>query len=236
MDDPRYLDEIGWFLYHERYQRHRFGGSYDDERWQYSELLLEEVLGYCRQDPRWLADKTVVSVGCGCTSELTAWPAAIKIAVDPLLYAYQKLNMLLEDLRGTSRTVHLAMNVEELPLLDDSADLVICRNALDHMPEPAKALQQISRILKADGKLFLSVDIGGVPTPDEPTVFSIESLRALLLQERFDIERQTTDELPHSEWRPCSLRLLARKQPQAGSPLDKEAILRAYIVRLGEHG
>src|SRR5262245_62025655 len=157
---PRYLDEIGWFLYHERYERHRFGGSYDDERWQYSALLLDEVLEYCRQDRQWLADKTVVSVGCGCTGDLTAWPAAVKIAIDPLLYVYQKLNMLLEDCRGTSRTVHLAMNVEELSLLDDSANLVVCRNALDHMPDPTKALQQIWRILTPDGKLFLSVDIG----------------------------------------------------------------------------
>ena len=42
--DPRYLDEVGWFLYHERYERHQFGGSYDDERLEYSHLLLDEVL------------------------------------------------------------------------------------------------------------------------------------------------------------------------------------------------
>ena len=31
LNDPRYLDEIGWFLYHEKYGRARFGGSYDAE-------------------------------------------------------------------------------------------------------------------------------------------------------------------------------------------------------------
>ena len=152
--DPRYLDEVGWFLYHERYERHQFGGSYDDERLEYSRLLLDEVLGYCGQDHEWLADKTVVSIGCGCTGDLAAWPAAVKIAVDPLLYAYQKLDMLLDDIDGTSRTVHLAMSAEDLPLLDECAHLVICRNALDHMQDPAKALQQMWRILKADGRLF----------------------------------------------------------------------------------
>jgi len=194
------------------------------------------VLGYCGQDQQWLTDKTVVSVGCGCTGDLVAWPAAVKIAVDPLLYTYQKLNMLLEDMGGTSRTVHLAMSVEELPLLDECANLVICRNALDHIPDPAKALQQIGRILKADGRLFLSVDIGGFPTPDEPTVFSVNSLITLLLQAQFEIVRHTDGELPHSGWRPCSLRLLARKKPQAGLSLDKEEILEAYMARLGEHG
>jgi SAM-dependent methyltransferase len=234
--DPRYLDEVGWFLYHERYGRHRFGGSYDDERLQYSHLLLEEVLGYCGQGQRWLADKTVVSVGCGCTGDLAAWPAAVKIAVDPLLYTYQKLGMLIEDLDGTNRTVHLAMGVEDLPLLDECANLVICRNALDHTPDPAKALQQMWRILRADGMLFLSVDLGGFATPDEPTVFSADSLVALLVQEQFEIIRHTGDEPPHSAWRLCSMRILARKKPQAGPTLDKEEILQAYMARLGEHG
>jgi SAM-dependent methyltransferase len=236
MADPRYLDEVGWFLYHERYERHQFGGSYDDERLEYSRLLLDEVLGYCAQDHEWLADKTVVSLGCGCTGDLAAWPAAVKIAVDPLLYTYQKLDMLLDDISDTSRTVHLAMSAEDLPLLDECAHLVICRNALDHMQDPAKALQQMWRILKADGRLFLSVDIGGFPTPDEPTVFSVDSLLALLGQGQFEIVQHTGDEVPHSGWRPCSRRILARKKSQAGQTLDREEILQAYMARLGEQG
>jgi SAM-dependent methyltransferase len=236
MGDPRYLDEVGWFLYHERYERHQFGGSYDDERLEYSRLLLDEVLGYCCQNHAWLVDKTVVSLGCGCTGDLAAWPAAVKIAVDPLLYTYQKLDMLLEDLGGTSRTVHLAMSAEDLPLLDECAHLVICRNALDHMQDPAKALQQMWRILRADGRLFLSVDIGGFPTPDEPTVFSVDSLLALLGQRQFEIVQHTGAEEPHSGWRPCSMRILARKKPHAGTTLNKDEILQAYLGRLGEHG
>jgi len=55
----------------------------------------------------------------------------------------------------------------------------MCRNALDHMPRPEEALQQIHRLLKPDGVFFLSVDIGGLPTPDEPTVFSVVSVLSL---------------------------------------------------------
>jgi hypothetical protein len=29
LTDPRYRDEVGWFLYHERYDRDKYGGSYD---------------------------------------------------------------------------------------------------------------------------------------------------------------------------------------------------------------
>lgn len=159
LSDPRYLDEVGWFLYHEKYERDQFGGSYHEERLAYSRLLRDEVLSYCGQDEQWLGDKTIVSIGCGCTGDLAAWPAAVKIAADPLLYTYQQLGMLVGDVAG-SPTVYLAVAGEALPLLDACADLVICRNALDHMPDPQLGLQQISRILKEDAHVFLSVDLG----------------------------------------------------------------------------
>jgi SAM-dependent methyltransferase len=233
LTDPRYLDEVGWFLYHKEYRRQQFGGTYDEERLAYSRLLLDEVLGYCGHDEPWLKDKTVVSIGSGCTGDLAAWPAAVKIAVDPLLYTYQQLRMLVGDVSGTSQTVHLAMSVEELPLLDDCADLVICRNALDHMPDPQLGLRQIGRILKDNAPLFLSVDIGGFPTPDEPTVFSVDSLVALL-EDQFAIVRHTDDHLAHSGWRAGSVRMLARKKPQAREVLDSNQVLQAYIARLEE--
>jgi len=232
LTDPRYLDEVGWFLYHEKFRRWQFDGSYDDERLAYSRLLRDEVLAYCDRDEAWLRDQTVVTVGCGCTGDLVAWPAAVKIAIDPLLYAYQQLGMLIDDVAGTSRTVHLAVGIEELPLLDASADLVICRNALDHMPDPQLGLTQIHRILRAGASLFLSVDFGGFPTPDEPTVFSLESLAALL-QEQFAIIRQTSDHPSHNGWRTGSVRLAARKNgPHPSAGLDKEKILRDYVARL----
>jgi SAM-dependent methyltransferase len=234
LTDPRYLDEVGWFLYHEKYGRSQFGGSYDEERLAYSRLLRDEVLSYCGHDEPWLRDKTVVSIGCGCTGDLAAWPAVVKIAVDPLLYTYQQLGMLVDDVAGTSRTVHLAVGIEALPLLDASVDLVICRNALDHMPDPQLGLRQISRILRAEANLFLSVDFGGIPTPDEPTVFSLESLAALL-QEQFAIIRQTNDHPSHSGWRTGSVRLVAQKRLQASAGLDREKILQDYMARLEQH-
>jgi len=171
-----------------------------------------------------------VSLGCGCTGDLTAFPGAVKIAIDPLLYVYQQLGMLVEDEVG-SRTIHLALGAEDLPLLDGCADLVICRNALDHMPNPRLALQEMWRILHNEGALFVSVDIGGAPTPDEPTVFSVESLGDLL-REYFDVVRLADNHPPHSGGRLCSVRVVAHKTPRATRFLDKEKILQAYEARL----
>ncbi len=230
LSNPRYLDEVGWFLYHEKYRRDHFGGSYDAERLAYSRLLRDEVVACLGGDVRELESKTVVSIGCGCTGELAAFPARVKVAIDPLLYTYQHLGMLVTDEVG-GRTLYLSLDAEDLPLLDRTADLVICRNALDHMPDPRVALKEMSRILSDDGALFLSVDIGGDPTPDEPTVFSVDSLGALL-RERFEVVTLIDDRRPHSASRTGNLRVLARKIPDAGRPLDKAQVLRAYEARL----
>ena len=230
LTDSRYLDEIGWFLYHEKYGRNQFGGSYNAERVAYSRLLLNEVLTYLEQDAKWLADKTVLSIGCGCTADLTTFPAAMKVAIDPLLSVYQKLGLLMADEAG-GQTVYLSLGADNLPLLDDFADLIICRNALDHMPEPGTALKQISRILKPDGAFFLSVDIGGEPTPDEPTVFSQESLLSLV-DEMFYLTTPPDRTVPHSRNRPGRIRFMARSKKTSGKArLEKDAILEAYMAR-----
>ena len=228
--DPRYLDEVGWFLYHEKYRRDQFGGSYDTERLAYSGLLLNEVADYLERDVGWFQDKTVVSIGCGCTGDLAAFPAAAKIAIDPLLDVYQKLGMLLDDEVG-GRTIYLSIGAENLPLLDNCADLVLCHNALDHMPDPAVTLAELWRVLRQDGALFVSVDIGGVPTPDEPTVFSVESLRELLADE-FEVTKYVDSYPPHSVGRLGSVRLVARKRPRVDQSINKEQILRVYEARL----
>jgi len=232
--DPRYLHEVGWFLSREKYGYNHDAPTYAGERLVWSQMLLDEVLGYCGHDLTWLEDKTVVSVGCGCTGDLAVWPAALKVAVDPLVYVYQKLGMLLDDAPHTSRTTYLAVGAEQMPLLDHYADLVVCRNALDHMLDPERGLQEIWRVLKSDGRLFLSVDVGGEPTPDEPTVFSVESLRALL-GSWFETVKLTRDHPPHAEGRDGSVNLVARRKPGAGVSLDKEALLHAYEASLGQH-
>jgi hypothetical protein len=99
------------------------------------------------------------------------------------------------------------------------------------MPNPEVALREMWRILHDDGALFVSVDLGGAPTPDEPTVFSVESLRDLLA-ETFEVTKLVDSYPAHSVGRICSVRLIARKKPQPRQSLDKETILRAYEARL----
>lgn len=234
LDDPRYLDEVGWFLYHDRFERDQFcGDSYAKERLAYSTALLGQVLEHFERSESWLHDKTVVNIGSGCTAELSAWPARAKIAVDPLVYVYQQLGMMIDDAEGMTPTVHLACGVEDIMLIDRVADLLMCRNALDHMHHPDLALAEMWRLLKSDGALYLSVDLGGLPTPDEPTVFSEASLMELVTA-RFEVVKVTHDE-PHSAGRDESLRISARKKAGDEPRLDREAVLQNYLDRIGFH-
>jgi ubiquinone/menaquinone biosynthesis C-methylase UbiE len=226
-DDPRYLNEVGWFLYREKYGYNHYTGSFAKERLVWSQMLLDEFLDCCGKDHKWVKEKTVVTIGCGCTGDLAVWPAAVKIAVDPLLYTYQQLGMLIPDAPEAGRTVFLSAGVEEMPLLDGTADIVVCRNCLDHMPDPRQGLEQIWRVLKEGGLMFLSVDVGGPPTPDEPSPFTRESLTALL-ENDFRVLRTKEGQPPHAKWRDYSLRILVEKKGHGAPALSKERILKAY--------
>jgi SAM-dependent methyltransferase len=228
----RYLNEVGWFLYRDTYGYNHFTGSYAGERMIWSEMLLDELTSDYGKNRSWVEDKTVLNIGCGCTGEIAAWPAAVKIAVDPLLYTYQKLGMLIDDAPGTSCTMYLSVGIEGLPLLDESVDIVICRNALDHMPDPRQGLGQLWRVLKSDGVFFLSVDIGGDPTPDEPSPFTEQSLAALI-EPSFQLVKKIPQPKPHNEHRHYSVRVVAHKKGQVRALLDKRAILHAYEVAVG---
>lgn len=234
--EPRYLNEVGWFLcYVENAYNHNVG-AYASERKASSQMLLDELTALARKDQGWIGDKTVLTVGCGCTGDLSVWPAAAKIAVDPLLYAYQKLGMLLEDEPGTGQTLYLSLGIGDLPLLDESVDLIVCRNALDHMPDPRTGVKQFWRVLKPDGLLFLSVDIGGEATPDEPSPFSEASLAALL-KERMDVLYEQKSPKPHAAWRDYSVRIVARKKGAPEIMLDKATLLKQYQTSIGNtHG
>jgi ubiquinone/menaquinone biosynthesis C-methylase UbiE len=208
------------------------GDSFDEERTMFSEILLEEILQHCGEDSDWLKDKTIASIGCGCTGDLSTWPAARKIGIDPLLSVYDKLGMLIQDSPGVSPTLYLAVGAERLPLLDDYVDLVLCRNALDHTLHPDQVLSEAWRVLKDSGLLFLSVDLGGVPTPDEPTVFTKNSL-SVMVNRHFDVQVQTAGHRPFAGPRQESVRMLLRKKTLRTIDIDKDSILRDYEDLLG---
>lgn len=50
---------------------------------------------------------------------------------------------------------HLVGDIQQLPFQTDSVDGIICNAVLEHIPEPYKAVEEILRILKPGGKVFI---------------------------------------------------------------------------------
>lgn len=44
----------------------------------------------------------------------------------------------------------------DLPIDDATADLVLCQEGIEHLPDQLQALRELARILKADGRLLLT--------------------------------------------------------------------------------
>lgn len=64
------------------------------------------------------------------------------------------------------------MNVLELPFEDHHFDLVICNHVLEHIPEDIKAMKELQRVIKPEGKAILQVPISK-NTPETVEDFTI---------------------------------------------------------------
>lgn len=122
-------------------------------------------------------DSVVLDVGCGITTLLNHIEAKQKFGVDPLADEYKKIFAYPKDVnvkRGYG---------ENLAFPNNTFDVVICTNVLDHTNEPAKTLSEIRRVLKPKGKLVLTVDLfshGVKRDPAHPHALTLEKLEVLL--------------------------------------------------------
>jgi len=130
-----------------------------------SKALFLRLLKETRiKNKRFFRDKIVLDIGPGPMGLLEASDAKIKIAVEPLAEHFRKHGLLLED----SNVVYLNIPAEELPFLDETIDIVISRNSLDHVENPREVINEVFRVLKIGGYFILNVDIDHPPLMAEP--------------------------------------------------------------------
>ncbi len=102
--------------------------------------------------PDFFSGKRVLDAGCGPVGLIHFLPeAALRIRLDPLLRDYAERLSLPEP--GLS----LVAKAEQLPLLSDTVEVVICFNALDHMQDPQGALRELCRVAHPGGTVLLMV-------------------------------------------------------------------------------
>lgn len=79
------------------------------------------------------------------------------IAQDFGMYVPDKDNKGLTPDKWDASRVSITCDIIDMPLDDDSIDVVLCTEVLEHLKNPFLALQEFSRVVKQGGKLLLTV-------------------------------------------------------------------------------
>ena len=165
--------------------------SYEGRRWQEARAQVQRVLREAGiDDPGFFSGRVVLEIGPGPVGLPEASGAKLALAVDPLAPRLDAAGLLL---RGDA--VYLATGAEAIPLLDESVDVVVARNCLDHVVDPAAVIAEVVRLLRPGGVLILNVDVDGVATAEEPHAFTADEVRRVVRPLRVERERSIPE--PH---------------------------------------
>ncbi len=96
----------------------------------------------------------VVEVGSGAHGLIFYFGSQHAIGVDPLAVNYRRLFP-----RWQSCALTVAAVGESLPFPDQSFDIVLCNNVVDHAESPRKIAGELARILVPGGLLYFTVNI-----------------------------------------------------------------------------
>jgi SAM-dependent methyltransferase len=110
-----------------------------------------ELLQQVRPIP---GDARVLEVGSGAHGLIFFFGGDRNVGVDPLAQSYSSLFPAWQ-----GRVPTLAAFGESLPFADNSFDVVLCDNVVDHAESPAQIVSEITRVLSPSGLLYFSVNV-----------------------------------------------------------------------------
>jgi len=113
------------------------------------------------QMPKYLSDlhmvgsnftgKTVVDIGSGPFPSMAVLNKCNILSLDPLINDYRKMGYMI----NVPNNTYLQCDSENICLPDNSVDLIVSVNALDHVNNFEKTCLEMKRILKPSGKIRL---------------------------------------------------------------------------------
>lgn len=121
----------------------------------YTGLTTEEFL------QRFTAEERMVNIGSGAS---LLHPRVINVDLFPF------------------SNVHIVARAEQLPFVDGSFDVVCCDQVLEHVPQPHALIDELRRITKPGGQIYVGVPFVFPlhPSPKDYSRWSVEGLRSLL--------------------------------------------------------
>jgi SAM-dependent methyltransferase len=100
-------------------------------------------------------DASVLHVGPGADGEINFIHAGTRYAVDPLADFYREHFSAIMD----PAVQFIGTKAEAIPLPDSHVDVAMSYNSLDHMEDPSKVMDELHRVLKATGLLYIGVHV-----------------------------------------------------------------------------
>lgn len=102
----------------------------------------------------WRDEDRILEVGSGAHGLVFGFDKGFCVGIDPLAADYRRL---FPQLQTRSNTVG-AMG-EKLPFADETFDVVISDNVIDHAADPLGIVSEMVRVLKTDGLLYFTVNV-----------------------------------------------------------------------------
>jgi SAM-dependent methyltransferase len=194
----KYYDELAYWVDVKRTAAVRDWGKPFDEvygGWQRertAELALFLGLGEgdagWREIERWASSRTAVEIGAGPYPAIATLRWKRAVALDPLADGYVLEGLLPSDCHADELT-YISSAGERLPFHSSYADVVVMENCLDHVDRPAAVLDEVRRVLRPDGLVWILVDLMEYKDHMHPNPFNESSLRSLLNARGFDVVR-----------------------------------------------
>jgi SAM-dependent methyltransferase len=176
-----------------------FWSNPDNSR-HFSRSYWERELSRDELDFSLFEGKVVCEIGAGPFGMIYYADAKHRIAVDPLIGFYRDAGLLSVSDDDNVRLIEAGG--EEIPGLEnDSVDIVVCYNVLDHVRAPARVLREAHRVLRRDGLLYLNCHIVRpvfspirkalrLIDPPHPYHFSKSDLAGMLRMSGFETDRE----------------------------------------------
>lgn len=138
-----------------RYWKNWYDGMVKDKE-RYCTWLKSEVsyiTGWIRRATgnKPSASDRVLQIGADPVDVIHFWDSNEKYAIDPLAEEYKEK---FGDFQ-TEGIDYIAGVGESLPYDDGYFDIVVIRNALDHVHDPTRTLLEVHRVLKSKGALYI---------------------------------------------------------------------------------
>ncbi|MDD3051267.1 MAG: methyltransferase domain-containing protein [Candidatus Cloacimonetes bacterium] len=159
------------------YWKKQFGKSESGFANQFYQKYFMNIAG--ENNTEFLTDKIIVDFGCGPRGSLH-WITNSRLNIGVDILANRYFDSFKSALKNHNM-LYLQCSEKNIPVPDNTADIVFTMNSLDHTDKPETMCSELIRILKVGGLFLGSFNLNEKPTPAEPCTLTEDFLKSNLL-------------------------------------------------------